>query len=110
MAGERSNLPQCRKAVVVEAGLDNRDVLIFLAPVKPGALAKLVGLEEEGAGRDVNAAHRIDVTCVHVVKPQPISTKEFQVLTRIELWLELAGYQIAGQRMRARVKNVEALV
>ena len=110
MAGERSNLPQCRKAVVVEAGLDNRDVLIFLAPVKPGALAKLVGLEEEGAGRDVNAAHRIDVTCVHVVKPKPIPTKEFQVLTRIELWLKPSNNKITRKRMRARVKHIKALV
>ena len=110
MAGERSNLPQCRKAVVVEAGLDDRDVLVFLAPVKPGALAELVGLEEEVSGRDVNAAHRIDITRMHVVKPQPIPTKEFQVLTRIELWLKLAGYQIAGQRMRARVEHIKALV
>ena len=110
MARERCDFAQRLEAAVVEADLDDRDVLVFLPPVKPGALSELVSLEEEVSCRDVNAAHRIDVARVHVVKPKPIFAEELKVLPRIELWLKLAGYQITGQRMRTRVEDVKALV
>ena len=110
VARERSEFTQCRKAVVVEAGLDDRDVLVFLPPVKPGALSELVSLEEEVSCRDINAAHRIDVTRVHVVKPKPVFAEELKVLPRIELWLKLSSDKFTGQRMRTRVEDVKALV